>query len=103
MQFLAIPDDGEAVAAQAAGNRFDQHDRGGGRYGGVHGVAALEQHTQPGLGCQRMRRGHHVARKQRDAYGRIRVDPVKGFHRLVSKRSERLSRRRYSRDLIKSI
>ncbi|MOA14222.1 hypothetical protein D3C78_1343110 [compost metagenome] len=103
MQFLAVPDDGEAIAAQAARHGFDQHDRGGGRNGGVHGVAALEQHAQAGLGRQRVRRGHHVARKQRDANGRIRVDPVKGFHRLVSKRSERLSRRRYSRGLIKSI
>ena len=100
MQFLAVPDDGKAVAPQAAGDRLDQHDGGGGGDGGVDRVTALEQHAQASLGRQGVRRGHHVTREQRDTDGGIRVDPVEGFHGacLIE-----VSRRRYSRDLIKSI
>ena len=80
MQLLAVPDDGETVAAQAAGNRLDQHDGGRGGDGRVHGVAALEQHAQSGLRRQRVRGGHHVAGEQRNADGGIGIAPVEGFH-----------------------
>jgi hypothetical protein len=68
MQALAVPEDGEVVAAQAVGAGLDDGHRRGGGDGGVDGIAATLQHAQAGLRRQRLRGGDHIARKQRAAH-----------------------------------
>ncbi|CFP66945.1 hypothetical protein [Bordetella pertussis] len=84
MQLPAIPDDGEAVAAQSTGHRLDQHDGRRRRDGRIDRVAALEQHTQAGLRRQRVRGGHDIAGEDGNAGGRVRIDPIEGFHLMIS-------------------
>ena len=65
VQLLTIPEDAERIRAQAVAHRLgDRQCRGGGD-GRVHRVAALQQHAQAGLRCQRVRGAHDIARKQR--------------------------------------
>ncbi|CFN74455.1 Uncharacterised protein [Bordetella pertussis] len=47
-------------------------------------VAALEQHTQAGLRRQRVRGGHDIAGEDGNAGGRVRIDPIEGFHLMIS-------------------
>ncbi|MNX98862.1 hypothetical protein D3C86_1312870 [compost metagenome] len=82
MQFLAVPEDREGVATQAARHRLHQRDGGSGGDGRIDGIAALEQHAQAGLCRQRVRGGDHVAREQRNAHGGVGVGPVEVLHGL---------------------
>ena len=55
MRLLAVPDDGETVAAQAAGNRLDQHDGGRGGDGRVTALPPLSSMRNPACaasGCE---------------------------------------------------
>ena len=79
MQLLAVPDDGETVAAQAAGNRLDQHDGGAAAMAASTALPPLSSMRNPAC-RQRVRGGHHVAGEQRNADGGIGIAPVEGFH-----------------------
>ena len=69
MQFLAVPDDRETIAAQAAAGRLDDgqgHRRGD---GGINGVATGKQHAQAGL-CSEWLRGADDVAAQHGRTGR---------------------------------
>ena len=79
VQLLAIPQDGEGVAAKPVADRLADRHRGGGGNGGIHCVAALPHHSQSGLRRQRMRSGADVACQHRDTGGGVRIGEVE-FH-----------------------
>jgi hypothetical protein len=73
VQFLAVPEDAERVAAQPVAHRLaDRHGRRG-RHGGIHRVAAVVEHAQAGLRRQRVGRRHDVARKDRQARAEVGI------------------------------
>ena len=78
MQFLAVPEDGKPVAADAATGGLDHRQRHGGGQRGVHRVAASQQHAQAGLCGQRMRGGNHVAAQHRAALRGVGQGPIGG-------------------------
>ena len=80
---LAVPNDGEQIAAHAVAGGFNQTHQGIGGNGGVHGGAALFQDVQRGLRGQRLAGGGHaVTRDDFRARGETFSDgPVAGHHR----------------------
>ena len=82
MHFLAIPQNTKRVRAQTTTNGLGDGDGGSRRNGRIDRIAPFEHHAQTSLGRQRMRCGNHVARKQRQARGRIRRAEIK-IHDLV--------------------
>ncbi len=71
LQLRAVPDDGEAVAAEPVAGRLDQRQHHGGGDDGVDRVAAAPHHLQPGLRRERLRGGNHVAAHHRRSGGGI--------------------------------
>ena len=67
MQFFAVPDDGEGVAADTAAGRLHDRQRDRRGDGGIHGVSALLQHTHPRLRRQRLGGGDGVMAHHRRA------------------------------------
>ena len=59
---LRVPDDGEQVAADAAGHRLHEAHRGVGGDGRVDRVAALLQDVEPDLRRERVAGGDHAVR-----------------------------------------
>ncbi len=76
MQLFAIPQNAERIAAKAVADGLHDGHGGSGCNRRVYRVAALEQHAQAGLRAQRMRGGHNIARKQRQAGGGVGVVEV---------------------------
>ena len=85
LQGLAVPNDGEGIAADAATGGFDHGQHHGGGDGGINGVAALTQHVQPGLCGQGLGAGDHVVAHHRRAGGRVRLAVIQIIeHAVVS-------------------
>ena len=75
--FLGNVDGGETLAREARHVGFDDVQRGGGRGGGIEGVAAVGQDARTGSGGQGMRRGHHsVPRCDGGTLAVLQHDPV---------------------------
>ena len=78
VQLLAVPQDGEGIAADAAAGGLHHRQRHRGGHGGVHRIAAGQQHAQAGLRRQRVRGADHVAPQHRRAGGGVGLGPVEG-------------------------
>jgi hypothetical protein len=76
MQLLSVPQDGKGVAAQAVADRLGDGDGGCGRNGRIDCIAALPEHAQARLCRQRVRGGHHIAGKHRQAGGGIGIEEI---------------------------
>ena len=81
VQLLAVPDDGEGIAADAVAGRLDDGQGDRGRKGRIDRIAAARQHLQTRLGGERLRGGHHIPGKNRHPLRWIGKGPAKG-HRL---------------------
>ena len=80
VQFLAVPEDGEGVAAEAAAGRLDHGQRHGGGKRRVDGVAALRQHGEAGLSRERLRGRDDVVAEHGGALRRVGLCEID--HRL---------------------
>ena len=76
VQLLAVPDDGKAVAADAAARGLDHGERHRSSQRRIHGVAAGQQHGEAGLRGQRLRSANHIAPQHRRAVRGIGKRPV---------------------------
>ncbi|MPM28462.1 hypothetical protein SDC9_74988 [bioreactor metagenome] len=76
MQLLAVPHNGKRIAADAATRRLDHGQRYRSRDGCIHRIAAREQHAQPRLCGQRLRRAHHIAAQHGGTVRRVRQRPI---------------------------
>ncbi|KAG0919486.1 hypothetical protein G6F31_021099 [Rhizopus arrhizus] len=76
MQLRTVPNDSEAVRAQAVADGFGQRQRGRRGDGRIHGIAAAGQDPQACLGGQWLRGGDHVAGEHRNPGGGVGVFPV---------------------------
>ena len=81
VEFLAVPDDCESVAAYAVAGRFDDGQGNRRRKGRIDRVAAASQHLQPRLGGERLRGSHYIPGKNRHPLRWIGKRPAKR-HRL---------------------
>ena len=76
VQLLAVPDDGKAVAADAAARGLDHRERHRRGQCRIHGVAASQQHGEAGLRGQRLRSADHITPQHRRAVRGIGKRPV---------------------------
>ena len=84
MQLLAIPQNTKSIGTETIADGFcDGH---GGRCGNgsINCIAALLHHSEARLRSQRVRGGNNIARKHRQARGRIRGTEIKA-HGLVQR------------------
>ena len=83
-QIVVRPKQGERVAAHAVAARLHHGEGDGGGERGVHGVAPLPQHVEAGVGGQRLRGRHHVARQHRRTSGSVGETPVEHSRPLTA-------------------
>ena len=60
IQFPARPHQGKSIAAQPIAGRLHHGQADGCCQGRIHCIPPLEQHPEPGLGCQRLTGAHHA-------------------------------------------
>ena len=77
MHLVAIPQNAKRIGAQAIADGFCDGDGGSCGNGRIHCIATFEHHAQTSLCSQRMRCGHNVARKLRQARRCIRGAEIK--------------------------
>ncbi len=80
-ELRAVPKDGEEVAAEAVPGRFHDGQSDRRRDCGVDGIAALGQHREPGLRCQRLGRRDAIPCEHRHTARRVGEIPVGGSRR----------------------